>query len=296
MKNVIKFNEQGFCFGVSRSIEIVNNVLKNNNVKKPIYLLGHLVHNFHVNDYFASLGIIILNEQTRLKMLDQINSGTVIITAHGVSNKVIEKAKNKGLDIVDATCPYVIKTVNNIKNKSKEGFKILYIGKTNHPETETIIDEIEDVIVIDQNKSIPKIKNVDTKYILAHQTTLSDYDVKNIASALCKKYSNIEVLEQVCIFPEKRQQEINNYMFPNESNLIIVVGDKISNNATKLVEITKRKNVGDVIMLSNCSEVDKVNVSNYDNIYITSATSTPLSIVDEIYNEIKEKKSNEEIN
>lgn len=288
MKNVIKFKEQGFCFGVSRSIEITKKTIENQNTKKPIYLLGHLVHNHHVNNYFGNLGVIVLNSKTRLEMLDQVDSGTVIITAHGVSNKVLEKAKNKGLDIVDATCPYVNKTVDNIKEKVKQGYKVLYIGKLNHPEVETIQDEINDVIIIEQNKKLQKISK--EKYILAHQTTLSDFDVKSISDELCKKYKNIELLEQVCIFPEKRQQEINNFIFPNERNLVIVVGDEISNNATKLVELAKRKEIGDVMMFTDVSLVNKINFDKYDNIYIASGTSTPISVVENIYNKIKEKQ------
>ena len=109
---IIKFKEQGFCFGVSRSIEIVKKAISSEKTKRPIYLLGSLVHNKHVNDYFTKLGIILLNDETRLKMLDKVDSGTVIITAHGVSHKVIDKAKSKGLDIIDATCP-VCTTITN---------------------------------------------------------------------------------------------------------------------------------------------------------------------------------------
>ena len=289
MKKVIKFKEQGFCFGVSRSIEITQKAIDNPNTKKPIYLLGHLVHNHYVNDHFSNMGVIVLNSKTRYEMLNQVNSGTIIITAHGVSTKVLDKAMKKGLDIVDATCPYVTKTVEKIKEKANNGYHILYIGKINHPEVETIQDEIEDSIIIEQNKKLPKIPK--GKCVLAHQTTLSDYDVKSISEVLCKKFKNIELLEQVCIFPEKRQQEINNYEFSEERNLVIVVGDEISNNATKLVELVRRKKIGDVLMFTDALSIDKIDLDNYDYIYIASGTSTPISIVDEIYNKIKEKEN-----
>ena len=289
MKKVIKFKEQGFCFGVSRSIEITQKAIDNPNTKKPIYLLGHLVHNHYVNDHFSNMGVIVLNSKTRYEMLNQVNSGTIIITAHGVSTKVLDKARKKGLDIVDATCPYVTKTVEKIKEKANNGYHILYIGKINHPEVETIQDEIKDSIIIEQNKKLPKIPK--GKCVLTHQTTLSDYDVKSISEVLCKKFKNIELLEQVCIFPEKRQQEINNYEFSEERNLVIVVGDEISNNATKLVELVRRKKIGDVLMFTDALSIDKIDLDNYDYIYIASGTSTPISIVDEIYNKIKEKEN-----
>lgn len=285
MKNIIKFKEQGFCFGVSRSIAIVEKTLFNEHTKKPIYLLGHLVHNKHVNDYFTSKGVIVLNNKTRLEMLDLVNEGTVIITAHGVSSKVIEKAKTKGLDIVDATCPYVTKTVNVIKEKVKEGYHLAYIGKVGHPEVETIIDEIENVTIIEENKELSEIPN--KKCILAHQTTLSDYDVKSTLEKVINKYPHVELLEQICMFPEKRQQEINTYCFPNGKNLGIVVGDRMSNNATKLKELLERRKLDKVVMINDVRELELINTNSFDNIFIASGTSTPINIVEDIYKKLR---------
>lgn len=285
MKKIIKFKEQGFCFGVSRSIELVLKVLENNQTKKPIYLLGNLVHNKHVNDFFLEKDVIILGECTRLKMLDSIESGTVIVTAHGVSQKVFEKAKEKGLDIVDATCPYVTKTVEVIKDHVKKGYKLAYIGKLNHPEVEAICDDVKGTVVIEENKDIPALTG--GKYILAHQTTLSDYDVRHILEKVIKQYPNVELLKQICIFPEKRQREINNFVFPKEKNIAIVVGDVKSNNATKLKELLIRKNMGDVVMLNEVDDLDKIKFNKYDNVYIASGTSTPIDLVDKIYNKLE---------
>ncbi len=284
MKNVIKFKEQGFCYGVSRSIEIVRNILKDVATPRPIYLLGSLVHNKRVNDYFKLQGVTVLNSGTRCEMLDQIESGTVIITAHGASEKVYAKAKTKGLNIVDATCPYVTKTVEKIKEKVNEGYHLAYIGKMNHPETETVIDDIPNVVIIEQNKDLPKL--TDDKYILAHQTTLSEYDVKYTLDAVLKKYNNVELLKQICMFPEKRQKEINEYDFPKAKNLAIVVGDTKSNNSTKLKELLERKKMGDVVMLNSLNELSNINFDVYENIYLVSGTSTPISLVDNIYNKI----------
>lgn len=285
MKNIIKFKEQGFCFGVSRSIELVQKTLENKNTKKPIYLLGSLVHNKHVNDYFLEKGVIIFDDCTRLEMLDKVSEGTVIITAHGASHKVFAKAKEKNLDIIDATCPYVTKTVEVIKEHVKNGYKLAYIGKLNHPEVEAICDDISSTIVIEENKALPKLSN--DKYVLAHQTTLSDYDVRHTLDKVLKQYPNVKLLKQICIFPEKRQQEINNYVFPKENNLAIVVGDLKSNNATKLKELLLRKDMGEVVMLNELDKLLEINYHSYDNIYIASGTSTPIDIVDKIYNKLR---------
>ena len=285
MKKIIKFKEQGFCFGVSRSIELVQKALDNPKTKKPIYLLGSLVHNKHVNDYFLEQGVIIFEGCTRLKMLDKVSDGTVIITAHGASHKVFAKAKEKNLDIIDATCPYVTKTVEAIKEHVAKGYKLAYIGKLNHPEVEAICDDIPSTIVIEENKALPKLSS--DKYILAHQTTLSDYDVRHTLDKVLKQYPDVLLLKQICIFPEKRQQEINNFVFPKENNLAIVVGDTKSNNATKLKELLLRKEMGEVVMLNDLDSLLKINYHSYDNIYIASGTSTPMDLVDKIYSKLK---------
>lgn len=285
MKKIIKFKEQGFCFGVSRSIELVQKALDNPNTKKPIYLLGSLVHNKHVNDYFLEQGVIIFEGCTRLKMLDKVSDGTVIISAHGASHKVFAKAKEKNLDIIDATCPYVTKTVEAIKEHVAKGYKLAYIGKLNHPEVEAICDDIPSTIVIEENKALPKLSS--DKYILAHQTTLSDYDVRHTLDKVLKQYPNVLLLKQICIFPEKRQQEINNFVFPKKNNLAIVVGDTKSNNATKLKELLLRKEMGEVVMLNDLDSLLKINYHSYDNIYIASGTSTPMDLVDKIYSKLK---------
>ena len=285
MKNLVKFKEQGFCYGVSRSIEIVNKILDNPNTKKPIFLLGSLVHNKHVNDLFLEKGVLILDGCSRLEMLDKIDKGTVIITAHGASQNVFSKAKSKNLDIVNATCPYVTKTVEVIKEYVSKGYNLAYIGKMNHPEVEAIIDDIPCATIIEDGKEIPLLSK--NKYILAHQTTLSDYDVNQMQSKIMKKYSNVELLKQICIFPQKRQEEINEYKFPKDGNIAIVVGDNKSNNATKLKELLIRREMGDVVMLNEVVDLDEINFEKYNNIYIASGTSTPMDLVERVYNKIK---------
>ena len=285
MKNLVKFKEQGFCYGVSRSIEIVNKILDNPNTKKPIFLLGSLVHNKHVNDLFLEKGVLILDGCSRLEMLDKIDKGTVIITAHGASQNVFSKAKSKNLDIVDATCPYVTKTVEVIKEYVSKGYNLAYIGKMNHPEVEAIIDDIPCATIIEDGKEIPLLSK--NKYILAHQTTLSDYDVNQMQNKIMKKYSNVELLKQICIFPQKRQEEINEHKFPKDSNIAIVVGDNKSNNATKLKELLIRREMGDVVMLNEVVDLNEINFEKYNNIYIASGTSTPMDLVERVYNKIK---------
>src|SRR5690554_180934 len=145
---ITKLTPRGFCKGVVNAIHIINKTLENNTYKKPIYMLGNIVHNKNVVEAFKSKGIIILDGESRVDMLKKINEGTVIFTAHGVSDEVRNIATMKGLDIVDATCKDVKKTHDVIKEKLLEGYLLLFYGKENHPETEGIIGISDEIILI----------------------------------------------------------------------------------------------------------------------------------------------------
>ena len=129
---------RGYCKGVVRAIEIAK---KQAHQTTPVYILGMIVHNQYIVNALEDLGIqtIDIKGKTRLELLDEINEGKVIITAHGASQKVFDKAKEKGLEVIDASCLDVIKTHDLIQDKLNEGYEILYIGKKGHPEAEGAI-------------------------------------------------------------------------------------------------------------------------------------------------------------
>ena len=142
---VVSITPRGYCKGVVRAITIAK---KASQQKQPIYILGMIVHNQYIVNALERLGIQTIDHKgkTRLELLDEINEGTVIITAHGASDLVFEKAKNKGLHVIDASCLDVIKTHDLIKEKISLGYEILYIGKQGHPEAEGAISIDEDKI------------------------------------------------------------------------------------------------------------------------------------------------------
>ena len=106
--NIIKLEKQGFCYGVRRAIKIVLEAVENDKIKKPIYLLGNLVHNSHIDELLKSLNVIVVEGEIRLTMLDNIPDGsTIVFSAHGVSQVVKDKAINKSMFIIDTTCPHV---------------------------------------------------------------------------------------------------------------------------------------------------------------------------------------------
>lgn len=282
MRLIYKSNEIGFCYGVRNAIKIATLASNNPNIKKPIYLLGSLVHNHYVNEYFAKIGIIILDGQSRFDMINTISEGTVIFTAHGVSDIVKDIAISKGLNIIDATCPYVEKTVTEMKKYISNGYSILFIGKHDHPETETALTLSKNVYIVNDNLDITSIN----KPILCHQTTMSSYDVEETYLKLKHKFNDLKKIKMVCKATEKRQQlilDLKKHSFKDNS-LIIVVGDKKSNNSTKLYEMASRINKTDTLFIDNINEIDFLSLKKYDEIHLFGGTSTPKAIIDEIYN------------
>lgn len=126
---IVKISPRGYCYGVVDAMVLALQTAKNLELPRPIYILGMIVHNAHVTDAFEKEGVITLDGANRLEILDQIQEGTVIFTAHGVSPEVRQLARAKGLSVVDATCPDVTKTHDLIRDKTAEGYHIIYIGK-----------------------------------------------------------------------------------------------------------------------------------------------------------------------
>lgn len=136
---VVRISPRGYCYGVVDAMVLARQAAKDPSLPRPIYILGMIVHNKHVTDAFEEEGIITLDGKSRLDIIRNIESGTVIYTAHGVSPEVRRLAHEKGLMEIDATCPDVTKTHDLIREKEQDGYEVIYIGKKGHPEPEGAI-------------------------------------------------------------------------------------------------------------------------------------------------------------
>ena len=280
-----KLNPQGYCNGVKRAINICLEALENPNTKKPIYLLGSVIHNKYVNEEFIKKGAIILEDKnkTRYELLDQINEGTIIISAHGVSPKVIAKAKAKNLNIIDTTCPNVSIIHNNIIKYLNEGYTCLYIGTKKHPECEGILEINSNIININNITDINNLNINNDKIYITNQTTLSIFDTSEIYNELKNKYPNAILDNKICDSTTKRQLAVINQ---DKVDLCIVVGDKASSNTKKLAQIANNSNIN-TILVENINDIKDYDFKNINTISITSGASTPSILVDEIIKYIK---------
>ena len=282
-----KLNPQGYCNGVKTAINTVLMTLKDSSIPKPIYLLGSIIHNKYVNEELKNLGAIIIDtpNKTRLDLLDEINSGTIIISAHGVAPEVYHKAKEKGLHIVDTTCGNVKIIHQNIISHLKNNYTCIYIGTKTHPECEGILGIDEKIINIQNINDIDYLNINTDKIYVTNQTTLSILDTKEIYDKLKSKYPTLIMDNKICNSTTKRQLAVLNQ---DDTDLCIVVGDKKSSNSKKLAEIAIKRNIN-TILIENVNDLKDYNFTNINTISITSGASTPNILVEQIIDYLNTK-------
>ncbi len=270
---------RGYCSGVINAITIVKKSAKS---PKPIYILGRIVHNQYIVDALTSMGIITVDEpgSTRLALLDKIDHGTVIITAHGASDAVFEKAKKKGLTIVDATCPDVIVSHNTIRNYLRQGYHILYIGKQGHPEAEGAISICPSKIhMICNKKDIDRLAD-NHKYVITNQTTMSLYNVYDICEYAKEKLSNLKISKETCQATRVRQEAIAT--IDPLVDIVFIIGDTHSNNTQKLADIAKTSTNGKVIAITCIDDIDISLLKNCHYVAVSSGASTPTYLTNQV--------------
>lgn len=276
---VISLVPRGYCKGVVNAINMAKN-LRLQYPEQPITILGQLVHNNYVNQALAFHHITTLSDpsKTKLQLLDQINEGIVVFTAHGVSESIKLAAKNKGLLSFDATCEDVVATQMLINQARKENKTVFYVGKHNHPESMAVIENDPQVILITSIEEIPSF-STPQEILVTNQTTLSQLDLKLIFEAIQTRYPNAVFNNEICMATQKRQQAVMNV--PKVDG-IIVVGDPLSNNTNMLAKIAQKNPVGWVMMVESAKQLNVDQLKMANKVAITAGASTPTGLVNQI--------------
>src|SRR5258706_6696454 len=185
---VIKISPRGYCYGVVDALQMVRKVAKDLAQPRPMYIIGQVVHNRKAIEEFTALGRITLDGPDRASILEQVSEGTVIFTAHGVSPLVKQRARERGLNCIDATCPDVTVTHDLVRDLVAKGYYILYIGKKGHPEPEGVLGEVpghislvEDEADVDALELTPEQQ---ARLAVTTQTTLSQWDTRRVIEYL----------------------------------------------------------------------------------------------------------------
>lgn len=278
---VKKISPRGYCYGVVDAMVIARNAALDTSLPRPIYILGMIVHNKHVTDAFEEDGIITLDGPNRLEILRQVESGTVIFTAHGVSPQVRELAKQKGLVSIDATCPDVTVTHDLIAEKTVNGYDILYIGKKGHPEPEGAIGVAPDhVHLIEKLEDVDNLTLTNEKLLVTNQTTMSQWDVVKLMDALKAKFPTIEVHKEICLATQVRQEAVAEQA--GDTELLIVVGDPMSNNSNRLTQVSEEIADTPSYRIGDISELKLEWLEGVETVSVTAGASTPTPIVKEV--------------
>ncbi|RCW41903.1 4-hydroxy-3-methylbut-2-enyl diphosphate reductase [Paenibacillus prosopidis] len=278
---IVRISPRGYCYGVVDAMVLALQTAKNLELPRPIYILGMIVHNAHVTEAFEQEGVITLDGANRLEILDQIEQGTVIFTAHGVSPEVRQRAREKGLSVVDATCPDVTKTHDLIRAKAAEDYHIIYIGKKGHPEPEGAIGVAPDrVHLIEREEEIASLHVPEGRIIITNQTTMSQWDIRHIINRLVEKFPTAEVHNEICLATQVRQEAVAGQA--GEAQLCIVVGDPRSNNSNRLAQVSEEIAGVKAYRVSDVSEIEQEWLKGIERVAVTSGASTPTPLTKEV--------------
>ncbi|WP_022950657.1 4-hydroxy-3-methylbut-2-enyl diphosphate reductase [Leucothrix mucor] len=283
-------NPRGFCAGVDRAIDIVNRAI--DLLGAPIYVRHEVVHNRFVVDNLKNKGAIFVNE------LDEVpDDATVIFSAHGVSRKVQDEAKARGLQVFDATCPLVTKVHMEVVRYSREGRETILIGHRGHPEVEGTmgqydtsyggaiyrVDSEEEVMALD-------IKNPDQIGFVT-QTTLSVDDTNVIIEALRKRFPSIHApkKDDICYATQNRQDALKNLV--DKCDLVFVVGSPNSSNSNRLREIAEKRGVP-AYLIDGAEDIKPEWLDGKINIGLTAGASAPEVLVQQVTDRLSQMGAN----
>ena len=273
----------GFCFGVTRAVNMVYEAIEKENV--PIYTYGPIIHNDEVVKDMEKNGVTVIND------LDELSShekGVMIIRSHGISKAEYDKIKDCGFEVLNATCPFVSKIHGYVEDYSSKGYDIIIVGSPKHPEVCGIkgwADEKCHVTIINSPEDAEKYtKNSTKKLCIVSQTTFNYNKFQDIVEIIAKKGYDITVLNTICNATEVRQTEARKVA--QCSDVMIVIGDRHSSNTQKLFEICKNE-CKNTYYIQTSDEMDYTQIRSNNNVGITAGASTPNNIIEEVSKNVR---------
>jgi 4-hydroxy-3-methylbut-2-enyl diphosphate reductase len=274
--DILLARPRGFCAGVHRAINIVNQALEL--YKPPVYVLHEIVHNTHVINELAEKGAVFVEE------LEDIPVGSVtIFSAHGVSRAVKKQAEKLGLRTINATCPLVSKVHRRVSRLNKINYDVVVIGHKGHPEVEgTCGHAAGSVHVISSPEEVKNIQVKDPKRVgCVTQTTLSIDDTEEMLAALRKQFPDISepARTDICFATTNRQGAVRE--LTEKIDVLLVVGSKNSSNSNRLCEVARKKGIP-AHLIDHADEIDPTWLNNVEHLGVTAGASAPEHLVAEL--------------
>lgn len=275
-------NPYGYCVGVANVIKQIHTIAKTH-PNDEIFCVGQVVHNQKVNESIESLGVKVLKGDKK-ELISKINSGVVIFSAHGTDHQLILEAKQKGLIVYDLVCPFVKKSFDIISKNLKENNTVIYIGVKKHAESEAALSLDKTIQFVTNVEDIDALNIINDNIVVINQTTLSILDIKDIYDKILKKYPNAKIIDEICNSTRIRQQVLLDKKINSDG--LIIVGDKNSNNSLSLYDIAQKQGY-DTLFISCLEDLDYQWLDNKKSISIMSGASTSQAVVEEIFEKIK---------
>ena len=280
---IILAKTAGFCFGVDRAVEMVNESVRRGNKTAT---LGPIIHNRHVVERFLKQGV------RELDSPEQAEPGeTVIIRAHGVPEQVQQALCARGVPVLDATCPFVKKIHTIVKNETQKGRKIIIFGSPAHPEVEAIASFCREPLIVQSPEELenwlreaPERRNLPISMV--SQTTSSQKMWKSCAEIAKKVCTNCEIFDTICRATEMRQEEAA--ILSQKCDAMVVVGDARSSNTGRLAMICEQY-CKKVSLVDQADDLEMSLFSGANTVGITAGASTPSWIIKEVNNKMSEE-------
>lgn len=273
-RKVILAREVGFCFGVKRAINLTKQALAERN---DVFILGDVVHNKRVTDELEARGLRKVDDFTNEK------SGTMIIRAHGLPRTKIQEAKARGIEVVDATCPIVLRAQEAAQTLERDGYNVVIVGDRNHAEIKGILGALEHPALVINSVDELRAAKADYKLLrkvgVIFQTTLAlelCFQIINEMMMMCKE---IRIINTICRPVQNRQEDA--VQLASRVDLMIVVGSRTSANTMELAALCKHYNPN-TIHVQNADELPVEAFASCETVGIASGLSTPEDLVEAV--------------
>ena len=279
-REVILAGHAGFCFGVKRAIEILDGLLAENDGKQ-IYTWGPIIHNDDVVNEYRIKGVIPLDEEEGLP--EAHDGGIVVIRSHGVSKDVYESIREAGFETADATCPFVKRIHELVKEASEEGRSVIVIGDAAHPEVRGIVGWAgDDVTVTGSADEAEQLEKAPGKRVtVVSQTTFRRTKFQEIVAIIRQKEYDMNVVDTICNATGERQSEAK--ALAEMVDAMLVVGDLKSSNSGKLYEICSHI-CPHTVFVHSPEDLKETLSPEIRRVGITAGASTPQKIIEEVFN------------
>jgi 4-hydroxy-3-methylbut-2-enyl diphosphate reductase len=273
----------GFCHGVRNAISVAEKTLTQHKEGNAVYSLGPIIHNSDEVERLAKIGLSTVDD------VEQIRSGTVLIRSHGAAPQQIARLRQKGLNIVDATCVFVKRVQHIAKELADEGYEVVVIGDEHHPEVQAVMGCATDVVVIADENDLHKLPR-NARLGIVCQTTQSPEHLGRVLAAIGRSgFSELKVMNTLCKEAIKRQESAVQLCM--QVDIMFVLGGLKSANTRQLAELCKKYNE-QTLHLQNWNELDKSVLSGKNIAGVTAGASTPDWIIKQFVKKLEEFHTN----